>query len=243
MKKLMAGLTAGLLMFGSLAWAENEAIFNASTGAVNIPKVSVGSYYYNVDMTLQPGPGLVFGVKDAVPSISSSSENVAIYTPGSPGSLHIPTVIVGDSSYTVDMTQGEGLNFSVTGATAIIPSAQYTATDMVGTWTTVIDMYVADGACAVSPTSTGQIVCTETYSTGCTHTQACSMTFRGRTFAMPPTTTQCDPANAAAPLLPSIDPCNTQFATETTSTNPLTLKFTGTINGATAMVLTQTKNN
>lgn len=63
-KKLIAGLTAGLLMIGGIAQAENEATFDFGTGVLNIPKVAVGSDYYNVTM-LQQGEGLNFSVTGA----------------------------------------------------------------------------------------------------------------------------------------------------------------------------------
>lgn len=74
MKRLVAGLTVGLLMLGGVACAENEAIYNPSTGTLNIPKVAVGSDYYNVNMQ-QQGQGLDFSVTGATASTSSSSSN------------------------------------------------------------------------------------------------------------------------------------------------------------------------
>lgn len=115
MKKLLAGLTIGLLLSTSIAWAKNEATYYASTGVVNMPKVSVGADYYNVDMS-QQGPGLDFLVTYAAPATSSSSENVATYNANN-RTLHIPTVIVEADKYTVDLAQiGDGYNFSVTSA-------------------------------------------------------------------------------------------------------------------------------
>lgn len=114
-KRLLLGLSVGLLLSAGVAWAENEATYNASTGFVNMPKVSAGADYYNVDMA-QQGPGLDFLVTYAVPATSSSTENVAIYA-ANMRSLHIPTVIVGANRYTVDLAQqGPGYNFSVTSA-------------------------------------------------------------------------------------------------------------------------------
>lgn len=125
--KLLAGLTTGVLIFGGVAQAENEAIYNAATGSLNIPKVSVGSESYNVDMQ-QQGQGLDFGVINATPSTSSSSSNIATYNPAV-GSLNIPTVVVGADSYTVVMQQqGQSLNFTVTGASV----AQTSSTSLAG---------------------------------------------------------------------------------------------------------------
>ena len=114
-KKLFVGLTVGLLMSSGVAWAVNEATYNASTGVVNMPKVSVGADFYNVDMA-QQGPGLDFLVTAASPATAASSENVATYN-ANLRTLHIPTVIVGADRYTADLAQmGEGYNFSVTSA-------------------------------------------------------------------------------------------------------------------------------
>jgi YD repeat-containing protein len=115
MNRILAGLTVGLVMSGGVAWAENEAIYYPETGIVNIPKVSVGPDYYNVDMRRQ-GDGLDFLVTYATPATSVSLENMAVYTPGS---LHVPVVVVGSDSYSVDFVQGDGYNFSVTGATLV----------------------------------------------------------------------------------------------------------------------------
>jgi hypothetical protein len=112
MKKFWAGVTVGVSMFASAAWAANEANYNAATGVVNIPKVAVEAEYYNVDLQ-QQGPGLNFSLTNALSSTSSSSTNIATYTPGF---LHIPTVMVGSDSYTVDLEQGQGYNFTVTRA-------------------------------------------------------------------------------------------------------------------------------
>ena len=128
MKKLIVGLTVGLMMSGGVAWAENVATYNASTGVVNMPKVAVGTDYYNVDMA-QQGQGLDFLVTTASPATSSSSENVATYNANN-HILHIPTVIVGANQYTADLAQiGEGYNFSVTSAVLqpIVPGAFSTA--------------------------------------------------------------------------------------------------------------------
>ncbi len=119
-KKFSAGLITGLLMLGGVAKAENEATYNASAGVLNIPKVAVDFDYYNVNMR-QQGQGLDFSVTTAVPSTSSSSSNIAAYSART-GTLNIPTVVVGADSYTVDMVQGQGLNFSVTGAQIAPPS-------------------------------------------------------------------------------------------------------------------------
>jgi Raf kinase inhibitor-like YbhB/YbcL family protein len=116
-KKLLVGLTTGLFVAGMMgtSLAENEATFDFGTGTLNIPKVDVGSVYYNVDMQ-QQGQDLDFEVTLATPSTSSSTENIAIYN-SSTGDLNIPTVIVGSDSYNVDMAQqGYGYNFSVTNA-------------------------------------------------------------------------------------------------------------------------------
>ncbi len=134
-KKIIAGILAGIISISSVALAENEATFDVGTGVLNIPKVDVSSVYYNVDMQ-QQGPGLNFSVSMAMASDSSSSENVAIYNPNT-GDLNIPTVIVGTASYTVDMAQGEGLSFSVNGATVIIstPTLLYPENgEIVDTW-------------------------------------------------------------------------------------------------------------
>lgn len=119
MKKLLFAGSFGIMMFGGVAFAENEATYNASTGVLNIPKVSVGSDYYNVNMQQQTG--LNFLVTGAAASVSTSSSNIATYN-ATAGTLNIPTVIVGADMYTVDMTQGQGVIFSVTGVT--VPSAQ-----------------------------------------------------------------------------------------------------------------------
>jgi hypothetical protein len=103
-------------MSSGAAWAVNEATYNAGTGVVNMPKVSVGAAYYNVDMS-QQGPGLDFLVTAASPATSTSSENIATYNANN-RTLHIPTVIVGADRYTADLAQiGEGYYFSVTSAT------------------------------------------------------------------------------------------------------------------------------
>lgn len=111
-------------MFGSVAWAENEATYNSATGIVNIPKVSVGSDYYQVEMT-QQGQGLEFGVTSVTPSTSSSLLNIATYNP-SIGTVYIPKVVVGSDSYTVNMQQqGQDLEFSVTDAEPSTSSSSY----------------------------------------------------------------------------------------------------------------------
>lgn len=121
MKKLFAGLTVGLMMFGGVVQAENEAVYNRATGTLNIPKVVVGADSYNVEMQ-QQGQGLTFGVINAAPSTSSSSSNIATYNPAA-GTVNIPTVTVGADNYTVDMQQqGQGLIFTVTGATVVQPN-------------------------------------------------------------------------------------------------------------------------
>lgn len=126
-KRLLAGLAIGMLIFGGVAQAENEAIFNSATGSLNIPKVSVGSDSYSVDMQ-QQGQGLDFGVINATLSTSSSSSNIATYNPAA-GSLNIPTVVVGADNYTVVMQQqGTGLNFTVTGASV----AQISSSSLAG---------------------------------------------------------------------------------------------------------------
>jgi hypothetical protein len=120
MKRISAGVAVVLMLTGGVAWAENEATFNSSTGVVNIPKVYVGTgydyYYYNVDMA-QQGTGLDFLVTAIAPATSTSADNVATYNVNN-RSLHIPLVIVGADRYSVDLAQlGEGYNFSVTSAT------------------------------------------------------------------------------------------------------------------------------
>lgn len=75
MKRLVAGLTAGLLMCGGVAWAENEATFDFGTGVLNIPKVGVGGVYYNVNMQ-QQGQGLNFAVTGASPTTASGTGSI-----------------------------------------------------------------------------------------------------------------------------------------------------------------------
>lgn len=119
--RLLSGLTVGVLVFGGVAQAENEAIYNPATGSLSIPTVIVGSDSYNVDMQ-QQGQGLDFGVINAAPATSNSTSNVATFNT-STGSLSIPTVVVGAHSYTVVMQQqGPELNFTVTGATELASS-------------------------------------------------------------------------------------------------------------------------
>jgi uncharacterized protein (TIGR02145 family) len=130
--KYLAVLTAGIFLAGmvGIAQAENEATFDFGTGTLNIPKVDVGSVYYNVDMQ-QQGQDLDFEVTLATPSTSSSTENIAIYN-SSTGDLNIPTVIVGSDSYNVDMAQQRyGYNFSVTTAEPISSTGRDTTTAVV----------------------------------------------------------------------------------------------------------------
>ncbi len=54
-----------------MAQAENEATYSAGTGSLNIPKVLVGSTYYQVDM--QQGDGLNFSVTTATPTPGNDS--------------------------------------------------------------------------------------------------------------------------------------------------------------------------
>jgi len=70
--KLLAGLTTGLFIFTGVVHAENEVIYNANSGSLHIPKVAVGSTYYQVEM--QQTNRLNFSVTNATPI--TSSENV-----------------------------------------------------------------------------------------------------------------------------------------------------------------------
>jgi len=127
--RLIAGLTVGLVMFGGMARATDEATYDASTGVLNIPKVAVSSTYYNVTMQ-QQGQGLDFSVTGAEASTSNSSANIATYT--DLGTLYIPMVVVGADSYTVTMQQqGEGLDFSVTDAVPATSSSSYSSSGVV----------------------------------------------------------------------------------------------------------------
>lgn len=142
-KRLLAVLTIGLLIFCGMAWAEDEDIFDSSTGALglpnvgvgneatfafstgvlHIPKISVGFDYYEVYLQ-QQGPGFDFRVTSALQSPSSSWANIATFIASS-GSVNIPTVIVDGNRYTVDMRQVEGLNFSVTNVVQKTGSENY----------------------------------------------------------------------------------------------------------------------
>jgi hypothetical protein len=68
--KLLAGLVTGLFLVG-MAQAENEATYNAATGSLNIPKVEVGSGYYQVDM--HQSEGLSFTLTNATPTSGINS--------------------------------------------------------------------------------------------------------------------------------------------------------------------------
>jgi len=147
MKKrlFLAGLAAGLLMFGSLVHAEDEAIYDPSTGVLYIPTINIGvdylhtgSTYYGVEMQ-QEGSGLDFRVSRIFARYLSSysSPNLAAYNQGY---IHIPTVIVGTDSYMVNMQlQEQGLNFTVTGA-AVVPNNLPTSPDNSPAGQAVIDL-------------------------------------------------------------------------------------------------------
>jgi hypothetical protein len=115
MERLLAGLVVCLLVSGGVARAANEASFDFGTGTLHIPKVAVGSEYYEVVMQ-RLGEGLDFSVTAAAPSISDISVNVVSYNSDT-GVVHIPKVVVGADVYAVDMQkEGQGLDFTVTGA-------------------------------------------------------------------------------------------------------------------------------
>jgi hypothetical protein len=71
LKALGVLAVAGIIGFGGVAQAENEATYNANTGSVHIPKVLVDSIYFQVDM--QQGDGLNFSVTTATPTSGSDS--------------------------------------------------------------------------------------------------------------------------------------------------------------------------
>jgi hypothetical protein len=48
--KIFIGVISGLLIFTSISQAENEAIFDEKSGALIIPKVLIGTDYYEVNM-------------------------------------------------------------------------------------------------------------------------------------------------------------------------------------------------
>lgn len=67
MKKIIfACILSMVCMFVGIATAENEGIFDPTTGQLHIPKVLVGSDYYTVDM--QYTDGLNFTLTNAVPN-------------------------------------------------------------------------------------------------------------------------------------------------------------------------------
>jgi hypothetical protein len=74
-KKILAGILAGVIGFSGVAFAENEATYDSSTGIVSIPKVIVGTAVYQVDM--QQTEGLNFSVTTVTPT-SLSSNNISI---------------------------------------------------------------------------------------------------------------------------------------------------------------------
>ncbi len=55
MKKEIAVLVTGLLMFCGVAWAGDVVTYDPSTGTIHIPRVAVGSQYYEVDLNLASG--------------------------------------------------------------------------------------------------------------------------------------------------------------------------------------------
>jgi hypothetical protein len=73
-KKILAGILAGVIGFSGVAFAENEATYNSSTGIVSIPKVIVGTAVYQVDM--QQTEGLNFSVTTVTPTSLSNNASI-----------------------------------------------------------------------------------------------------------------------------------------------------------------------
>lgn len=85
MKTLLTFAIAIIVGFIGIAWAENEATFNSTSGELLIPKVAVGSDYFKVVM--QHKDGLDFSVTSTSPSTSSGSYSIV----GSWGTGYWPT--------------------------------------------------------------------------------------------------------------------------------------------------------
>ena len=78
--KNFIGIVCGLFIATGLSQAENEAIYNESTGEVVIPKVLIGTDYYEVNMQYK-GEALDFEVTDYTKiKINSLVENAPIET-------------------------------------------------------------------------------------------------------------------------------------------------------------------
>ncbi len=118
-----------MLLFASIAIAENEAVYNEATGLVEIPVLSVKGQSEKYSVTLQQQEeteNLTFAVTDAVPDpTSESSTNEATFDPES-GAVIIPTLMVleqGEPSvktYSVELQQTEELIFKVSQAEPIL---------------------------------------------------------------------------------------------------------------------------
>lgn len=77
-KELLTGVI-GLFVFASMTYAENEATYNVSTGIIHIPKVIVGSAYYEVEM--QQTERANFIVTNVIPTSQSSDSSSSSNAP------------------------------------------------------------------------------------------------------------------------------------------------------------------
>jgi len=93
MKKIIFLLT--ILSFASIATAENEAVYDAETGIVKIPVVSIKgqSEKFSAILQQQDGENLTFKLTDSKPETLSDSFIEATYD-SETGTVIIPTLIV-----------------------------------------------------------------------------------------------------------------------------------------------------
>jgi len=105
MKKVMIAYTLVMVcMFVGIATAENEATFDPTTGQLHIPKVSVGTDHYTVDM--QYTTGLNFTITNAAPTspseeLSISDSTIIKYSGGE--------ILTYNFSYNSQWSDGSGL--------------------------------------------------------------------------------------------------------------------------------------
>ena len=123
MKKSLPLFLAVLFILPSISVAGDS--YDATTGLVHMPIVSVGNENFEVDMLHQGD--LVFKVTSATPT-STASTSPDTYN-ALTGVVHMPSVAVGSENFEVDMAHQGDLVFKVTSATPIS-----TAIDLSGNW-------------------------------------------------------------------------------------------------------------
>lgn len=154
-KRLLAGLTVGLMMFGGVAWAtDNCATVDANLNA-NIPCVDVGGQYYQV--RLNYNQNLIWGLGQV--SGSTNNTNCAKYAFGTMG-VSLPCVDVNGTEYSVNLNHyvdtANPLNFNWSLGDVQAIATTYTATAIAGTGGSVASsaITVDSGSEASFPVST-----------------------------------------------------------------------------------------